>query len=84
VSPAAPRALIVPVPSPLEAAAIVAALERFIEDTAAPPPRNRPSPAGGWLRIARLEAVDSAPQPPAPWGEREPWPAPAGAPISKH
>jgi hypothetical protein len=82
MSPRAPLPLIVPAPSPVHAAAIVAALERFIEDTAVPPPRNRPSPAGGWLRIARLEAVGSAPQPPAPWGERDPWPATAGAPIS--
>jgi len=71
-----PRALIVPAPSPLEAAAIAAALEQFIRDTAAP--RHASPPAvGGWLRVARLEAVGGEPQTPAPWGESAPWPAAA-------
>jgi hypothetical protein len=71
-----PRALIVPAPSPLEAAAIAAALERFIRDTAAP--RRDPPPAvGGWLRVARLEAVAGEPQTPVPWGEDAAWPAAA-------
>jgi hypothetical protein len=74
VSSRSPLPLIAPAPSPAHAAAIVAALERFMHDTAATP-RNRPSPAGGWLRIARLEAVGGAPQPRAPWGDSEPWPA---------
>jgi hypothetical protein len=74
VSSRSPLPLIAPAPSPAQAAAIVAALERFMRDTAATP-RNRPSPVGGWLRIARLEAVGSGPQPPAPWDESEPWPA---------
>jgi hypothetical protein len=73
------RPLIVPAPSPLEAAAIVAALERFGRDTAAPR-RDRPAAIGGWLRVARLEAVGGEPSAPAPWGERAPWPA--GAPAS--
>jgi hypothetical protein len=66
--------LIVPAPSPLEAAAIVAALEYFIRDTAAPR-RERPAAAGGWLRAARLEALGGEPQTSGPWGESTPWPA---------
>jgi len=42
--------------SPSEAAAIVAALERFMRDTA---PAQMPSPAGPdpWMRTAMLEGV---------------------------
>jgi len=42
-----------------EAAAIVAAIERFVRDTApAPSPAPPPAPAeSGWVRAARLEAV---------------------------
>ena len=71
-----PRPLIVPAPSSLEAAAIVAALDCFIRDTAAPR-RERPAAVGGWLRVARLEAVGGEPQTPVPWGEDAPWPAAA-------
>jgi hypothetical protein len=73
-----PRTVIVPAPSPLQAAAIAAALEHFMRDTAAPR-RERPAATGGWLRVARLEAVGSEPQMPGPWGESAPWPAAAGA-----
>jgi hypothetical protein len=48
--------LIAPSASPAEAAAIVAALERFMRDTASP---RAPSPEGmdPWLRAAMLEGV---------------------------
>jgi hypothetical protein len=72
------RPLIVPAPSPVEAAAIVAALERFVRDTAAPRDDRRPT-IGGWLQVARLEAVGGEPQTPAPWGESAPWPVAAPA-----
>jgi hypothetical protein len=60
---------ITPAPTPAEAAAIVAALERFARDTA---PSMLPSQgaAGGWLRAARLEAVGRAP---GRAGERPDW-----------
>jgi hypothetical protein len=63
--------LIAPSASPAEAAAIVAALERFMRDTA---PRTDP-PAKGidpWLRAAMLEGVarDIGSRPP---GEPDPW-----------
>ncbi len=48
-------------PTPEEAAAVIAALEQFLRDTtvAAPLADERP---GGWLRAARLEAVDREPE----------------------
>jgi hypothetical protein len=61
--------LICPSASPAQAAAIVAALERFMRDTApplAPPPR----PIDPWLRAAMLEAVShhgSPKEEPEPW-----------------
>jgi hypothetical protein len=64
--------LISPVPSAQEAAAIVAALERFAADTA-PPTRAGRAAAGGWLRAARIEAVGRAPGGPAGSGDRRPW-----------
>ena len=51
--------------SPEEAAALMAAVEQFLRDTAPPPApaRDAPSP---WIRTARLEAVDRDPA-------RDPW-----------
>jgi hypothetical protein len=49
--------LIAPSASPEEAAAVVAALERFIRETA--PPASAPSPAvDPWRRAALLEGVE--------------------------
>jgi hypothetical protein len=64
--------LIAPSASPAEAAAIVAALERFMRDTA---PRTEPPAAGidPWLRAAMLEGVardicgSRPPDEPDPW-----------------
>ena len=51
--------------SPEEAAALMAAVEQFLRDTAPPPApaQDAPSP---WIRTARLEAVDRDPA-------RDPW-----------
>ena len=51
--------------SPEEAAAVMAAVEQFLRDHAPPaaPPAER---TAGWLRTARLEAVDHEPL-------HEPW-----------
>jgi len=46
--------------TPEEAAAVVAAVERFLRDTA-PPPAPAPPPPSGWIRAARLEAVERLP-----------------------
>jgi hypothetical protein len=58
--------IVAPNASPEEAAAVIAAVQRFMRDTApalvpAPPPRNP------WQRAALLESVDRAPQAPVPW-----------------
>jgi hypothetical protein len=46
--------------TPEEAAAVMAAVEQFLRDTAPPPAtKDRESP---WIRTARLEAVDREPQ----------------------
>jgi hypothetical protein len=59
------RAVVAPAASPEEAAAVVAALERFMRETA-PTPAPLPPPVSGWLRAARLEAVEREPRH-APW-----------------
>ena len=51
--------------SPEEAAAVMAAVEQFLRDTAPPPAPPDPQPSA-WVRTARLEAVERDPQ-------REPW-----------
>ncbi len=58
--------LVAPDASPEETAAVVAALERFMRETAplpAPPPPRRDA----WLQAALSEGVRQAPEPPAPW-----------------
>jgi len=57
--------IVAPSASPEEAAAVVAALERFMRDTA-PTPAAAPERPSGWLEAARLEAVERAPG-------QEPW-----------
>lgn len=54
--------------SPEEAAAIAAAIEQSLRDTAPPAPRRGP---GGWGRDAALygAGLDS----PGAWGDPEPW-----------
>jgi hypothetical protein len=60
--------LIAPAASPAQAAAIVAALERFMRDTAPP---LAPAPAGldPWTRTAMLEAVGCGDEGSTAWGE---------------
>jgi len=58
--------IVAPAASPEEAAAVVAALERFMRETA-PIAAPEPPPVSGWVRAARLEAVERAPG-------HEPWP----------
>jgi hypothetical protein len=63
--------IIAPSASPAEAAAIVAALERFMRDTA-PPTVPQPQALDPWLRAAMLEGISrqvygSRPSEPEPW-----------------
>jgi len=46
--------------SPEEAAAIAAAIEQFLRDTA-PAPQAEPEPASGWLEAALREGVGADP-----------------------
>jgi hypothetical protein len=58
--------------SPEEAAAIAAAIEQFLRDTAPPPaaPGARVNP---WLRAGLFEGTKAGLDGPAPWGDPHPW-----------
>jgi hypothetical protein len=57
--------------TPEEAAAITAAIEQFLRDTApAPATGARISP---WLRAGLFQNAGLDPHRPAPWGDPEPW-----------
>jgi hypothetical protein len=58
--------------SPEEAAAIAAAIEQFLRDTAPPPAPPGPT-MSPWLRAALFEGVGRDPVGPSPWGDPEPW-----------
>ena len=58
--------IVAPSATPEEAAAVVAALERFMRETAPRPERPAPRP-GPWQRAALEEGVSRAPADPAPW-----------------
>src|SRR5262245_41817289 len=57
--------IVAPAASPEEAAAVVAALERFMRETA-PTPAPVPERLSPWIEAARLEAVERGPR-------HEPW-----------
>jgi hypothetical protein len=58
--------------TPEEAAAIAAAIEQFLRDTApvAGPPE---APASPWQRAGLLENAGLDPAGRSPWGDRVPW-----------
>jgi len=58
--------IVAPAASVEEAAAVVAALERFMRDTAPPPAPRAPEP-DPWQRAALREGVNRAPEVPPPW-----------------
>ena len=58
--------------SPEEAAAIAAAIEQFLRDTA-PAPTAGAARANPWLRAALFEGTGRDPAGPSPWGDPEPW-----------
>jgi hypothetical protein len=47
--------------SPEEAAAVIAAIEQFLRDTAPPPADSESTAISPWVRTARLEAVERDP-----------------------
>jgi hypothetical protein len=64
--------IVAPSASPEEAAAVVAALEQFMRDTA--PSRVPPALARNpWARAALLEATGREPDEPSLWGDPHPW-----------
>jgi len=52
--------------SPEEAAAIAAAIEQFLRDTAPPPAAEGP-PTSRWRRASLMEGVGLEPDAPSPW-----------------
>jgi len=64
--------IVAPSASPEEAAAVVAALERFMRDFAPVVVAEQPKPSP-WLRTALLEGVGREPDGPSPWGDPVPW-----------
>ena len=58
--------------SPEEAAAIAAAIEQFLRDTA-PPPGPAEPPSNPWLRAGLFEATGRGAAAPTPWGDSEAW-----------
>ena len=69
--PSRPRIEMRQAASPEEAAAIAAAIEQFLRDTAPPPaPGPRLSP---WLRAGLFAGTGRDPSGPSPWGDQEAW-----------
>ena len=60
-------------PTPHEAAAIAAAIQRFRGDTAPPPAHGPAQEHNPWQRAAFLEAAGREPDAPSPWGDPNPW-----------
>jgi hypothetical protein len=58
--------------TPEEAAAIAAAIEQFLRDTAPPPSPDGPE-VSPWQRAALFEGVGRDPAGASPWGDAEPW-----------
>jgi hypothetical protein len=62
--------IVVPAASPQEAAAIVAALERFRREMApVPAPAPRPARPTAWARAALVEGTEHAPGGGVRWGQ---------------
>ena len=64
--------IVAPSASPEEAAAVVAALERFMRETA-PVVVAEPKRIDRWTRTALLEGVAREDEMPAAWGDPHPW-----------
>lgn len=64
--------IVAPAASPEEAAAVVAAVERFLRDHAPVLVAEAPK-ANAWQRAALLEGTGREPDGPSPWGDPIPW-----------
>ena len=64
--------IVAPSASPEEAAAVVAALERFMRETA-PVLVAREEPANRWTRTALYEGIGRDADEATPWGDPHPW-----------
>lgn len=64
--------IVAPAASPQEAAAVVAALARFMRETA-PAPAQAPAGPAPWARAGLLEGSGHAPSEVAPWGAPRRW-----------
>ena len=64
--------IVAPGASPQEAAAVVAALEQFMRDTAPPPAAARPR-RDPWQRTGLLEGVSRESDGLTAWGDGVPW-----------
>ena len=62
--------IVAPTASAEEAAAVVAALERFMRDTAPPPAPAAPR-VDAWRRAGLREATGRGAEPPSAWGDPE-------------
>ena len=72
-SPARPRSEVRQSASPEEAAAIAAAIEQFMRDTAPPPAPPGELAMSPWLRAGLYAGTGRDPAGPTPWGEPERW-----------
>jgi hypothetical protein len=70
-SPARPRIEVRQPASPEEAAAIAAAIEQFMRDTAPPVAAGRS--VSPWLRAGLFESAKHSSAAPSLWGDPEPW-----------
>jgi hypothetical protein len=65
--------IVAPAASPEEAAAVVAALEQFMRDTAPTPAPQAPSGRSAWARAALLEASGHVPGESGVWDRGNRW-----------
>ena len=72
-SPARPRIEVRQAASPEEAAAIAAAIEQFMRDTAPPPAASGGLAMSPWLRAGLYAGTGRDPSGPTPWGEPVRW-----------
>jgi hypothetical protein len=70
--PGRPRIEVRQSASPEEAAAIAAAIEQFLRDTA-PPPAPAGMSVNPWARAGLFEGTKRDPAGPSPWGDQVPW-----------